>query len=150
MIGETGKFGMSFGCGFDVPLMSMPKSQDWAGFGAEHAILFEADVDGYLAKYRHPRFLNVSGTTRSFPIRMLWSRSNERHLDSRARSHTPAPLSTRQSSETEIPRLLELDRLLVARRPSARSDSRTLLRYEPARCSGRNGETRSTRQCPRR
>src|SRR5262245_24183857 len=45
-------------------------------------------------------------------------------------------------------RMLELDRVLVARPPPPRTDSWTLLHHEPSRCSGRNGDTAPARQHP--
>src|SRR5262249_28997950 len=72
---------------------------------------------------------------------------DEQHVDYLETGiHATPSLSTRQPAETQVWRLLELDRILVARPPPPRSDSRAVLLDESRRGLGRNDETASTRQ----
>src|SRR5262249_57844677 len=73
---------------------------------------------------------------------------DEQHVDYLETGiHATPSLSTRQPAETQVRRLLELDRILVGRPSSPRSDPRAVLLDEPRGGSGRNGETAPAPQC---
>src|SRR5262249_47420884 len=72
---------------------------------------------------------------------------DEQHVDYPETGDPATPsLSTWQPPETQVRRLLELDRILVARPPPPRSDPRAVLLDEPRRGFGRNDETAPARQ----
>src|SRR5262249_53452735 len=73
--------------------------------------------------------------------------SDERHFSPEARVCATPSLSTRQSPETPIRWWPELDRVLVARRPPPQPNPRFMLRNDPSRGAGRNGEPPPTHQC---
>src|SRR5262249_38334587 len=59
----------------------------------------------------------------------------------------PSSFSTRQSPETQVRGLLELDRFLVGRSPPPRPDPRAVLHHEPPRSSGRHGKATGAGEC---
>src|SRR5262245_40992479 len=84
-----------------------------------------------------------------FPDSDAIVRIRERHLDCAPTAiQTAPPFSTRQSAETQIRRVLALDRVLVGRPAASGPNSGTVLQHEPARSFGRNGEIAAACQRP--